>query len=212
MPALYENGCGRWQSAACSCLHCKLIYIVLYTYWGISFQSVSDPFEEQFVVDMDGSQEIEMEEKSKLKTAPRGNEVLEDLLIELGGFGNYQKRLFCLLVVFLFAAIPLLQNTQARSSVCWWSLLEERSSWPNFGISDFLKVNRSVAPFQSTQPSYFSNTRLAFSQIFPHRRSSCTPPTTNVCPATSFQLIARWTSQEKSGTGSFWKQTSIGGA
>ena len=43
-----ENGCGRWESAACSCLHCKLIYIVLYTYWSISFQSVSDPFEEQF--------------------------------------------------------------------------------------------------------------------------------------------------------------------
>ena len=93
---------------------------------------------------MDGSQEIEMEEKSKLKTAPRGNEVLEDLLIELGGFGKYQKRLFCLLVVFLFAAIPLLQSQQARSSV----LLMKPSDNPfwrnvcldwNFGICDFLK-------------------------------------------------------------------------
>ena len=66
---------------------------------------------------MDGSQEIEMEEKPTLKTTPRGKEDLEDLLIELGGFGNYQKRLFCLFVVFLFAAIPLLQSQQARSSV-----------------------------------------------------------------------------------------------
>ena len=66
---------------------------------------------------MDGSQEIEMEEKPTLKTIPREKEDLEDLLIEFGGFGKYQKRLFCLLMVFLFAAIPLLQNTQARSSV-----------------------------------------------------------------------------------------------
>ena len=66
---------------------------------------------------MDGSQEIEMEEKPTLKTIPRAKEDLEDLLIDLGGFGNYQKRLFCLLVVFLFAAIPLLQSQQARSSV-----------------------------------------------------------------------------------------------
>ena len=147
----YENGCGRWQFAACSCLHCKLIYIVLYTHWRISFLSVSDPFEhDKLSLTMDGSQEIEMEEKPTLKTIPRGKEDLEDIFIALGGFGNYQKRLFCLLVVFLFAAMPLLQNTQARSSVCWWSLLEESLSGPNFGISDFLKVNRSVTPFQST--------------------------------------------------------------
>ena len=113
-----ENGCGRWQSAAYSFLHCKLIYIVLYTYWSISFQFVSDPFEhDKLSLTMDGSQEIEMEEKPTLKTTPEGKEDLDDLFIELGGFGNYQKRLFCLLVVFLFAAIPLLQNTQARSSV-----------------------------------------------------------------------------------------------
>jgi len=62
---------------------------------------------------MDGSQDIEIEEKPTLKTIPRGKEDLEDIFIALGGFGNYQKRLFCLLVVFLFAAIPLLQNTQA---------------------------------------------------------------------------------------------------
>ena len=66
---------------------------------------------------MDGSQEIEMEEKPTLKTTPREIEDLEDLLIALGGFGRYQKRLFCLLVVFLFAAIPLLQSQQARSLV-----------------------------------------------------------------------------------------------
>ena len=46
-----EIGCGRWQSAACSCLHCKLIYIVLYTHWSISFQSISDLFGQQFVLD-----------------------------------------------------------------------------------------------------------------------------------------------------------------
>ena len=66
---------------------------------------------------MDGSQEIEMEEKPMLKTTPRGKEDFEELLVELGGFGNYQKRLFFLLVVFLFAAIPLLQSQQARSLV-----------------------------------------------------------------------------------------------
>ena len=87
-----ENGCGRWESAACSCLHCKLIYIVLHTYWSISFQSVSDSFEQQFSLTMDGSQEMEMEEKPTLKTIPRAKEDLEDLLIDLGGFGNYQKK------------------------------------------------------------------------------------------------------------------------
>ena len=113
-----ENGCGRWQSAAFSFLHCKLIYIVLYTYWSISFQFVSDPFEhDKLSLTMGGSQEIEMEEKPTLKTTPREIEDLEDLLIALGGFGRYQKRLFCLLVVFLFAAIPLLQSQQARSLV-----------------------------------------------------------------------------------------------
>ena len=99
-----------------------------------------------------------MEEKPTLKTTPEGKEDLEDLLIELGGFGRYQKRLFCLLVVFLFAAIPLLQSQQARSPVLLIIPFGGMFVWTKFWN---LRLFKSELSFQSTRPNYFSNTRLA---------------------------------------------------
>merc|ERR1719209_952087 len=59
---------------------------------------------------MDKSEDLELEESSKLE--PREKEDIEELLIELGGFGKYQKRLLCLVTPFLFMTIPLLQHHQ----------------------------------------------------------------------------------------------------
>ena len=58
------------------------------------------------------SEDLELEETSKLETKPGEDEDFEELLVELGGFGKYQKRLFCLLTPFLFMTIPLLQDHQ----------------------------------------------------------------------------------------------------
>ena len=72
------------------------------------------------------------------------------------------------------------------------SLLEECSSGQNCGICDFLKVNCPVTPFN--QPDQIISQTLVLlhiSQVLPRSGSSCTPPTTNACLETSFQLIAR---------------------
>ena len=61
---------------------------------------------------MDKSEDLELEESSKLEGKPREKEDIEELLIELGGFGKYQKRLLCLITPFLFMTIPLLQHHQ----------------------------------------------------------------------------------------------------
>ena len=61
---------------------------------------------------MDKSEDLELEESSKLEGKPREKEDFEELLIELGGFGKYQKRLLCLITPFLFMTIPLLQHHQ----------------------------------------------------------------------------------------------------
>ena len=61
---------------------------------------------------MDKSEDLELEEHSKLEAKPGEDEDFEEILVELGGFGKYQKRLFCLFTPFLFMTIPLLQNQQ----------------------------------------------------------------------------------------------------
>ena len=61
---------------------------------------------------MDKSEDLELEESSKLEGKQRERETFEKLLTELGGFGKYQKRLLCLLTPFLFMTSPLLQKHQ----------------------------------------------------------------------------------------------------
>ena len=83
---------------------------------------------------MDKSEDLELEEHSKLEAKPGEDEDFEEILVDLGGFGKYQKRLFCLFTPFLFMTIPLLQNQQV---IGFWGCINKAGDiWPPYSLNN----------------------------------------------------------------------------
>ena len=96
---------------------------------------------------MDKSEDLELEETSKLESKPGEDEDFEELLVELGGFGK------CLLTPFLFMAIPLLQDHQVRELV-FEDALNRRATYSHRIVCFVDKKNPDNGNFQRKKSTF----------------------------------------------------------